>query len=333
MAGILSSFLGLFGFGDQVAKAYEPVDVYIGLRQQVLELNPSKIGLDPLSGNKVWAVLMETGDNDAVITLSAIADGTVSLYFSNGGGMIGLGEYEEVRNVSDDYIKSASSFLEYAELTDSFPLPSRGNTRFYFLTYSGIYAVEIKENDLGNNKSPLSPLFHKAHEVIGQARMAYEKRTMEAQQLISASAKGDIQEIKRLLDSGVSVDSADEMGLTPLMAAAYSGKDESVKVLLDANSEIEDRDAEGYTALIFASNLGKIDCAELLIAKGADVNAKANDGSTPIMFAAQHGYNEIVRLLLQKGADPSVKGDHGLSAIDFAVQNERKDTEKILIGG
>ena len=51
------------------------------------------------------------------------------------------------------------------------------------------------------------------------------------------------------------------------------------------------------------------------------------------MFAAQHGYNEIVRLLLQKGADPSVKGDHGLSAIDFAVQNERKDTEKILIGG
>ena len=330
--------MGLFdkikkAISPEDAKANTPADVYGGLRQQILALHPSEIGLDSSSGKNVWAVLMETGYDDVVVTLVAIADGTVSLYFSNGGGMIGLGENEEVKNASDDLIGSAENYLEHAELTDSFPLPRRGNARFYFLTFDGIYTVEVKENDLGNNKLPLSPFFHKAHEVIGQARIADEKRRMEAQQIISASARGDVEEIKKLLHSGISVNSIDDTFLSPLMSAAHSGQIESMTVLLDASAEIENKDKEGYTALMFASNAGKTACVELLIEKGADVNAKAHDGSTPIMFAAQHGHNDVVKVLLENGADPRVEGSHGLSAIGFAVQNNHKEIERILKEG
>lgn len=119
---------------------------------------------------------METGHDDAVVTLAAIADGTVSLYFSNGGGMIGLGEHEEVRKVSNDFISLSEQFITNAKLTSAFPLPGKYNTIFYFLTFDGVYITEELEEDiLGNNKSPFSPLFHKAHDVITQARLADEK--------------------------------------------------------------------------------------------------------------------------------------------------------------
>ena len=37
----------------------------------------------------VWGVLMELGLEQGVATMVAFADGTVSLYFSGGGGIIG----------------------------------------------------------------------------------------------------------------------------------------------------------------------------------------------------------------------------------------------------
>ena len=114
---------------------------------------------------------METGYSDAVVTLVTIANGTVSLYFSNGGGIIGVGEYEGPRNACHSLLSLAPKFIKYAKRTQTFPLPKEGNTRFYFLTYNGIYTVEKKEDDLGNNRLPLSPLFLEAHEVITQARI------------------------------------------------------------------------------------------------------------------------------------------------------------------
>jgi hypothetical protein len=58
-------------------------------------------------------------------------------------------------------------------------LPAEGNTRFYFLTFDGIFTVEAKEDDLGNGRLPLSPFFYNAHEVITQARIVYENQKAE----------------------------------------------------------------------------------------------------------------------------------------------------------
>jgi hypothetical protein len=46
----------------------------------------------------ILALLMETGYPEAVATLVAVADGTSSLYFSNGGGFIGVGTPAGVRS-------------------------------------------------------------------------------------------------------------------------------------------------------------------------------------------------------------------------------------------
>lgn len=327
---VMAGIFGSFGCGKSPEKQYEVADIYRGLRQNILNLDPKTIGLSSSSPNKIWAVLMETGYPEAVVTLVTIADGTVSLYFSNGGGIIGLGPHDGPRKACFDLLAGSSKFLTYASPTKEFPLPKPGYTRFYFMTYNGAFTTESKENDLGNNRLPLSPLFHKAHEVITQARLVDEKLEEPARKMIHAAATDNIRELQSLIKSGISVDVADKTGLTSLMAASHSGKPQTLEFLLNSGAQIDMVDSSGYTALMFACNAGQKESVRLLVEKGADINHQDKDASTPIMFAAQHAHNDIARLLLAHGADPKFKGKHGLSAIGFAHQNGHYETERIL---
>lgn len=104
--GMLSSLLGLFG-GKSNAASYQLAEAYTGLRNLVFEATPSQLGLRP-APTEVWAVLMETGYPDAIVTLVAIADGTVSIYFSNGGGIIGLGQHAGPARAAKSFLGVAS---------------------------------------------------------------------------------------------------------------------------------------------------------------------------------------------------------------------------------
>jgi len=78
-------------------EGYKTADIYREMRDRVLALDPASIGLIQSGPNQVWGALMETGHPEAVSTLVVLGDGTVSLYFSNGGGIIGLGQHEGPR--------------------------------------------------------------------------------------------------------------------------------------------------------------------------------------------------------------------------------------------
>ncbi len=179
MAGFIASLLGLLGCNKEQSKNYQMADVYRDLRKQVLTLDPAKIGITISGKNQIYGVLMETGYPEAVATLVTIADGTVSLYFSNGGGIIGVGQHEGPRKASELFLKDAANYLAQAQKTKDYPLPTVGNTRFYFLTNDGVFTYEAKEDDLGNNRLPLSSLFYKGQEVITAARIVDEQQRPE----------------------------------------------------------------------------------------------------------------------------------------------------------
>jgi len=119
-----------------------------------------------------------------------------------------------------------------------FPLPSRGYTTFYFITKSGVLFSTAKESDLENSRSPLSPLFTKAHEVITQARTVDEKRTMDLQELMRAVTTGNEVRTGELLSALPTPDISDPTGLTPLMAAAYSGHARIVQMSWTADLQL-----------------------------------------------------------------------------------------------
>ena len=325
--------MGLFDrFGKSKKKGCEPAEIYLELRQQILALEPAQVHslLEPFA--PVVGLVMETGYGTGVATLVTVADGTVSLYLSNGGGTIGLGGHEGPKTAALELLRSAGAYLSRAKPAIRFELPSEGTTSFVFLTKTGPYSATASESDLGNDRHALSPLFHKAQEVITQARLVNEAIERTSRELIGAAARGDETELRKLLDRHANPNAADPSGLTPLMAAAHGGHAHVLAPLLESGAEIDQKDSSGYTALMFACNAGELACAESLLSRGASIRAAANDGSTPIMFSAQHGHDDVVRLLMNEGADPREAGQHGLSAIGFAKQNGRTETQRILEG-
>jgi hypothetical protein len=165
------SFWSRLFSGRKAAAADNP---YHALREQVLTLKAEV--LEPPAPGRILGVVMETGYKEAVVTLVAIADGTVSLYFSNGGGMIGLGGHEGPRAAGLRLISAAGSFLGSLTPAKAHPLPALGMTQFFVLTGDGVLTAGAREEDLGMNRHPLSPLYHAAQEVITQARLTSEKR-------------------------------------------------------------------------------------------------------------------------------------------------------------
>ncbi len=149
---------------------YKVAEVYTALRDQVLQVKPDAIGQAATGQSTVFAILMETGYPEAVATLVAVADGSASLYFSNGGGIIGGGEHQPVRKVCKEFLTLAQDFVLQSSITDKFPLPKQGNVRCYLLTQEGVYTFEATEDDLGYERHPCSPLFHKGHELISAIR-------------------------------------------------------------------------------------------------------------------------------------------------------------------
>ena len=143
---------------------YQVVDVYEDLRKQALELKHHDTGAG------VIAVLMETGYPEAVASLLAVNDGTASLYFSNGGGVIGAGEHEPVRALAIAMVTAAAEYVSKAEPAETYPLPREGRVRFYLVTGEGVFTIEASEDDLGYERHGFSPLFHLGHELIAAIR-------------------------------------------------------------------------------------------------------------------------------------------------------------------
>ena len=151
---------------------YKQADTYRDLRGQALGLDSRTLE----SRNGIFALLMETGHIGAVVTVVATSDGGASIYFSNGGGLIGAGEFEQVREVVIETLSEAEKYANRLEPVKAYPLPKKGDTRFYLVTSKGVLSAEAPEELLGNEQHELSPLFYQVQKLIAYIRAAQEYR-------------------------------------------------------------------------------------------------------------------------------------------------------------
>ncbi|MCW2750713.1 MAG: hypothetical protein JWR83_1823 [Aeromicrobium sp.] len=144
------------------------------LRELILRTPPDELGFAPGERTQVYGMLMETGYDSAVATIVSLADGTTSMYFSSGGGTIGAGDHESVADATRAFVAAAGDFASYALPTADFPSPGIGEVRFQFLTFGGGLTASASEDDLGNQRHALSPLFFAGQDVITQIRLVQE---------------------------------------------------------------------------------------------------------------------------------------------------------------
>jgi len=120
---------------------------------------------------------MEFDAGKTWVSLVAIIDGTTSLYFGSGGGIIGAGKSEIVRKANHLFLEVASQFVNRFAKAQSYPTPQPDKARFYLLTLDGVRASdEVDESALQERGNALCPLYVAAQNVITQIRVVQGKQ-------------------------------------------------------------------------------------------------------------------------------------------------------------
>jgi ankyrin repeat protein len=100
----------------------------------------------------------------------------------------------------------------------------------------------------------------------------------------------------------ISLGLADDLS-DDLLAATRKGDLGQVKALLDKGADVNSKSPYGSTPLFFACDRGNLEVAKLLIERGADVNVEDTFyHANALSWAAQKNHYEIVKLLLDHGA-------------------------------
>jgi beta-lactamase regulating signal transducer with metallopeptidase domain len=116
-----------------------------------------------------------------------------------------------------------------------------------------------------------------------------------------------------------------------LVALAQAGAIDDVVRLLESGIDVNTIQSGDGTALIGAARGDQVEMARLLISRGADVNLSCSGDGNPLIAAAAAGSVDVVRLLLDSGAriDDVVMGDE--NALITAARMGRGDVVKELI--
>jgi hypothetical protein len=157
----------------------EIAEIYSKLREQALGFGSIEIKAPPVvAGGRALGVIMDLGYETAVVSVMGLADGTVSMYISNGGGTLGVGNHEPAAAASKRWVEVAETAPELVE-TEHDSLPAPGRVRFNVLTTGLRLEAEASEEALASGSHPLSALYVAGQEVITEIRLVDEARAAE----------------------------------------------------------------------------------------------------------------------------------------------------------
>ncbi len=152
-------------------------DIYTGLRDQALSFGSVEIKAAPVvPGGQALGVVMDMGYDTAVVSVVGLADGTTSMYISNGGGMIGVGENPGAAAASKRWVAVAEAALALLAEGGDDRLPENGTVGFNVLTTGPRFAGEAAESELAEGSHPLSALYAAGQDVITEIRAVDEAR-------------------------------------------------------------------------------------------------------------------------------------------------------------
>jgi uncharacterized protein len=135
-------------------------------------------------------------------------------------------------------------------------------------------------------------------------RLRAESRELD---LFEASALGDADRLRELLDGGADPNEFAPDGFTPLTLAAFFKHPEAVRLLLDRGADVHQRARNEQIQVLplhsAAADGGSVEIVRDLLDAGADVNATQPGGFRAIDAARQEGNEELDQLLLERGAE------------------------------
>ena len=147
-----------------------------GLRDMAFTATPEQLGLSlPTDKTVIYGVIMDWEMGGATVTTVSYQTGDASLYLSSGGGVIGGGQHQNVNSAAKQFVSLAQTFLDNTNKTETTPLPSTDEVRFYLVTNKGVYVGQEKMKNFENNSSTWLKLFEEGNNVLTELRKTSEK--------------------------------------------------------------------------------------------------------------------------------------------------------------
>jgi hypothetical protein len=167
------------GWRDRVRSALggrrvSPRETYESLRSLALSVDPGTLEL-PADGSWSGALVgvIEIGRESGVATFVAVADGSVSMYTSTGGGVIGAGDHASVREAARRFLREAGDARRLLSPATEFPLPAPNEVGFHVRTADGSFTGSAPERAL-RGSHPLASLYAAGQDMITEIRLMTE---------------------------------------------------------------------------------------------------------------------------------------------------------------
>lgn len=270
---------------------------------------------------------------------------------SNLFNAINNGDYETIKKLLKHislgvYDPNGNNPLHYA----IFAKETQNKLKIFELIFSCRPQLLIKENN-----SKQTPLYyiHNYPIILKSLFIVNNKKNFEIKSdndiptnprliklLICAINNNNLDEIKKLIKSGISINQKDDKGYMSLMYAANMLDTEIINFLLENGSDPNINDNYGTNSCIHLVSRQKYKWADekikevlkQFISKGANIYNKTKEkGYNVFMFSVAYGYLETVKLLLNYNFDINERDFEEFTPLHLAIVNSQPEIVKLLL--
>lgn len=180
-------------------------------------------------------------------------------------------------------------------------------------------------------------------------------------ELRKAAIRGDMKTVLKLIEQGLSVNTADETGnsafkyacgqghlhivkamipfadlndmesrWTPLHISVEYAHNDVAKMLIDNGADVNHRNQVGETPLHISCKKGDFECVKVLVKGGADMNAINSVGDTSLHHCAELNLGEIASFLIEYGANPKLTNLKGLTPVTIATTQRKENVYHVF---
>ncbi|XP_074598463.1 uncharacterized protein LOC141853121 [Brevipalpus obovatus] len=152
-------------------------------------------------------------------------------------------------------------------------------------------------------------------------------RESQDRTIFELAAQGELQ--THHIDKS-NINETDENNYTLLLWASAYGQLNTVKTLIEHGADVNHRGIRGETAISFASMNGHVHVLRYLLTCNIDVNHCDEEGNTPLMFAAYNNHALCAHELIKANADVTCQNSNLDTAYSIAISRKSKQVQLIL---